>query len=170
MSVLLLFMGFDLISHSIQDLIQSWAGEEEHGHTHHHNHQRVSPGSVDVSALFAIASTLVSALLLKNHVRIGKGISILLLAVREHELIFLFYSNENWLHIVTTISPQQPFSLPNFILFDPSSTLASIVCSDVCMARPHTFNNHRHIHGFAWCSTCQVVRKHATHEVWRWWC
>jgi len=76
MSVLLLFMGFDLISHSVQDLIQSWAGEEEHGHTHHHNHQRVSPGSVDVSALFAIASTLVSALLLKNHVRIGKGMLI----------------------------------------------------------------------------------------------
>ena len=73
MSVFLLFMGFDLISHSAQDLIQSWGGEEEHHHSHHHHHQRVSHGSVDVIALFAIASTLISAIGLKNHVRIGKG-------------------------------------------------------------------------------------------------
>lgn len=78
MSVFLLFMGFDLISHAAQDLIGAFQGAEE-GDSHHHNHNRVSNGSVDLTALMAIVSTLVSAIGLKNHVRIAKGMLNLLL-------------------------------------------------------------------------------------------
>ncbi|KAI9678679.1 MAG: Endoplasmic reticulum zinc transporter [Caeruleum heppii] len=69
MSVFLLFMGMDLISHNLQHILES-IGHEPH---HEHNHQRVSPGSVDVASLVAIVSTLVSAIGLKNHARIGKA-------------------------------------------------------------------------------------------------
>ena len=69
MSVFLLFMGLDLISHNLQHVLES-LGHEAH---HAHDHQRVSPGSVDVAALLAIISTLVSAIGLGNHARIGKA-------------------------------------------------------------------------------------------------
>ncbi|EPS44558.1 hypothetical protein H072_1475 [Dactylellina haptotyla CBS 200.50] len=77
MSVLLLFMGFDLIQHSAQDLIAGWQGaedHEDHGHEHgHHKHQRVPNGTIDSYALLVIGATLISAIGLKNHVRIGKA-------------------------------------------------------------------------------------------------
>lgn len=69
MCVLLLFMGLDLISHNLQHLLEK-AGHEPH---HSHEHDRVSLGSVDVTAVLAISSTLVSAMGLKNHARIGKA-------------------------------------------------------------------------------------------------
>ncbi|KAK2739814.1 Endoplasmic reticulum zinc transporter [Onygenales sp. PD_40] len=69
MSVLLFFMGGDLISHTVQHLLED-SGHEAH---HAHSHERVSPGSVDITALLAIVSTLISALALKNHARIGKA-------------------------------------------------------------------------------------------------
>ncbi|OXV11096.1 hypothetical protein Egran_01142 [Elaphomyces granulatus] len=69
LSVLLLFMGLDLISHNLQHLLED-SGHEPH---HPHDHERVSLGSVDITALLAIASTLVSAIGLKNHARIGKA-------------------------------------------------------------------------------------------------
>ncbi len=72
MSVFLLFMGLDLISHNLQHILES-IGHDEH---HPHQHQRVSPGSVDVAALLAIISTLVSAIGLGNHARIGKAMRI----------------------------------------------------------------------------------------------
>ncbi|KAF3902760.1 hypothetical protein AA313_de0203739 [Arthrobotrys entomopaga] len=80
MSVLLLFMGFDLIQHAAQDLVAGWQGAEEddhHGHAHthdHHKHQRVANGTIDSYALLVIGATLVSAIGLKNHVRIGKAL------------------------------------------------------------------------------------------------
>ncbi|EWC48155.1 hypothetical protein DRE_02259 [Drechslerella stenobrocha 248] len=74
MSVLLLFMGFDLIQHSAQDLIEGWQGEESHGHAHSHRHQRVANGTIDTYALLVIGATLISAFGLKNHVRIGKAL------------------------------------------------------------------------------------------------
>ncbi|KAF3908396.1 hypothetical protein ABW21_db0200650 [Orbilia brochopaga] len=74
MSVLLLFMGFDLIQHAAADLIEGLQGEEEHGHIHTHNHQRVANGTIDTYALLVISATLVSAFGLKNHVRIGKAL------------------------------------------------------------------------------------------------
>ncbi|KAF7594678.1 Endoplasmic reticulum zinc transporter [Aspergillus hancockii] len=69
MCVLLLFMGMDLISHNLQHFLES-SGHEPH---HSHVHERVSIGSVDLTALLAISSTLVSAIGLKNHGRIGKA-------------------------------------------------------------------------------------------------
>ncbi|KAI9837301.1 MAG: hypothetical protein M1819_000375 [Sarea resinae] len=71
MSVFLLFMGMDLISHNLQHLLESLGNHTPH---HPHPHARVSPGSVDLSSLLAIISTLTSALLLKNHARIGKAL------------------------------------------------------------------------------------------------
>lgn len=68
MSVLLTFMGMDLISHNLQHLLEG-LGHEPH---HSHEHARVSPGSLDAAALLAIVSTVISALGLKNHARIGK--------------------------------------------------------------------------------------------------
>ncbi|KAJ5728958.1 uncharacterized protein N7483_003466 [Penicillium malachiteum] len=69
MCVLLLFMGLDLISHNLQHFLEK-AGHEPH---HTHPHERVSLGSVDVTAALAISSTLVSAIGLKNHARIGRA-------------------------------------------------------------------------------------------------
>lgn len=69
MSVFLLFMGLDLISHNLQHVLEG-IGHEPH---HQHQHRRVSPGSVDMASLLAILSTLVSAIGLKNHARIGKA-------------------------------------------------------------------------------------------------
>ncbi|KAL1862378.1 cation diffusion zinc membrane transporter Zrg17 [Paecilomyces lecythidis] len=69
LSVLLLFMGLDLISHNLQHLLEA-SGHEPH---HTHEHDRASVGSVDLTAILAIGSTLVSAVGLKNHARIGKA-------------------------------------------------------------------------------------------------
>lgn len=71
MSVLLLFMGLDLISHNLQHLLEGVGSHEAH---HEHTHpSRVSAGEVDSAALLAIVSTLISALGLGNHARIGKA-------------------------------------------------------------------------------------------------
>ncbi len=68
MSVFLIFMGFDLISHNMKHLLESLGSHTPH---HPHSHDRVSPGSVDSAALAAIIATLISALGLKNHARIS---------------------------------------------------------------------------------------------------
>jgi Co/Zn/Cd efflux system component len=69
MSVLLLFMGFDLISHNLTYVLEGM-GHEPH---HPHKHDRVSPGSVDIAPVIAFGSTLISAMGLRNHARIGKA-------------------------------------------------------------------------------------------------
>ncbi|KAL5416822.1 hypothetical protein PMIN03_001892 [Paraphaeosphaeria minitans] len=69
MSVGLLFMGLDLISHGLTHALEDKGGHTPH---HAHKHERVSPGSIDVAALSGIICTVVSATLLKNHARIGK--------------------------------------------------------------------------------------------------
>lgn len=71
MSILLLFMGFDLISHNASHVLEA-AGDHEAHHEHHHE-ARVSAGSVDLVALLAIVSTLLSAVMLKNHARIARA-------------------------------------------------------------------------------------------------
>jgi len=69
LSVLLIFFGFDLISHNAKHALEGI------GHTPHHphNHERVSAGTVDLTAVLALVSTLISAVGLKNHARIGKA-------------------------------------------------------------------------------------------------
>jgi divalent metal cation (Fe/Co/Zn/Cd) transporter len=70
MSVFLLFMGFDLISHNLKHVLESLGSHSPH---HPHSHQRVSPGSVDSAAVLSIVATLISAIGLKNHARIGRA-------------------------------------------------------------------------------------------------
>lgn len=70
MSVFLLFMGFDLLSHNLKHILESLGSHTPH---HPHSHTRISPGSVDLAALLAILATLVSAIGLKNHARIAKA-------------------------------------------------------------------------------------------------
>ncbi|KAI5843703.1 cation efflux family-domain-containing protein [Tricharina praecox] len=76
MSVFLLFMGFDIISHGAEHLLEGWWLEEGEGHVHEEHVARVTAGSIDVAALAALAATTVSALLLKNHARIGRAMHI----------------------------------------------------------------------------------------------
>ncbi|EEH21162.2 hypothetical protein PABG_03393 [Paracoccidioides brasiliensis Pb03] len=70
LSVLLFFMGGDLISHMVQHLLENSAGHKAHKT---HSNERVSPGTVDITALLAVLATLISAIALKNHARIGKA-------------------------------------------------------------------------------------------------
>ncbi|KAF8465283.1 cation efflux protein [Kalaharituber pfeilii] len=83
MSVFLVFMGLDIISHTAEHLLEGFQSfaevegvEGAEPHDHHSHHARVSPGSIDLAALLAIISTLISAVLLKNHERIGKAMRI----------------------------------------------------------------------------------------------
>jgi divalent metal cation (Fe/Co/Zn/Cd) transporter len=70
MSIILLFMGLDLISHGLTHALENTGGHEPH---HPHAHDRVSPGSVDTAALAAILSTVISATSLGNHARIARA-------------------------------------------------------------------------------------------------
>lgn len=72
LSVLLFFMGGDLISHAVTHLLES----SEDGSHKPHSHHRVTPGGIDITVLLAIVATLVSAIGLKNHARIGKAIHV----------------------------------------------------------------------------------------------
>ncbi|KAF8454325.1 cation efflux family-domain-containing protein [Terfezia claveryi] len=83
MSIFLVFMGLDIISHTAEHLLEGFQSfaevEGEAGgepHDHHSHHSRVPPGSIDLSSLLAIISTLTSALVLQNHARIGKAMRI----------------------------------------------------------------------------------------------
>ncbi|KKY19369.1 putative cation efflux family protein family [Phaeomoniella chlamydospora] len=69
MSVLLAFMGADLLSHNFKHATEGMGHESHRAHAH----DRVSPGAIDLTVLLAIGSTLVSAIGLKNHARIGKA-------------------------------------------------------------------------------------------------
>ena len=71
MSVFISFMGLDVVSHGVEHSLENIGSHTPHNE---HEHQRVSTGSVDVASALAIVATLVSALLLKNHRRIGKAI------------------------------------------------------------------------------------------------
>ena len=69
MSVLLIFMGMDLISHNIQHILEDLGGHEPHfDHEHHH----LSASEIDLVSILAITSTAISAVALKNHARIGR--------------------------------------------------------------------------------------------------
>lgn len=70
LSILLIFFGFDLISHNAKHALE---GIGHTPHVSHQHHERVSAGTVDMAAMLAIVSTLISAVGLKNHARIGKA-------------------------------------------------------------------------------------------------
>lgn len=69
LSVLLAFMGLDLISHNMQHSLEN-AGHEAH---QAHDQDRTSLVGINITAVLAIVSTLISAIGLKNHARIGKS-------------------------------------------------------------------------------------------------
>jgi divalent metal cation (Fe/Co/Zn/Cd) transporter len=77
MAVFISFMGLDILSHGIEHSLENVGTHVPHSS---HAHNRVGAGSVDVASLLAIGSTLVSAIGLKNHKRIGKATNISLIA------------------------------------------------------------------------------------------
>jgi divalent metal cation (Fe/Co/Zn/Cd) transporter len=68
LSVLLFFMGGHLVSHIVQHLLESYAAES-------HSHKPVTLGGIDVTALIAFISTLISTLGFGNYPRIGAAVS-----------------------------------------------------------------------------------------------
>ena len=77
MAVFISFMGLDILSHGIEHSLENVGTHVPHSS---HVHSRVGAGSVDIASLLAIGSTLVSAIGLKNHKRIGKATNISLIA------------------------------------------------------------------------------------------
>ncbi|KAI5360667.1 Putative cation efflux protein [Septoria linicola] len=77
MAVFIGFMGLDVISHGIQHSLENLGTHVAHSP---HAHERVGTAHVDFASLLSIASTLVSAVLLKNHARMGKAMRVGLLA------------------------------------------------------------------------------------------
>ena len=71
LAVFIAFMGLDVLSHGIEHSLENVGSHSPHTS---HAHSRVAAGSVDLASLLAIISTLISAILLKNHKRIGKAI------------------------------------------------------------------------------------------------
>lgn len=95
LSIFLVFGGFDLISHSLKDVLETVGNHEPHhapalkplpnaaSHAHHHashghgghshgSGRNVSAGQIDFASLAAAASTLVSAYGLQNHARVRR--------------------------------------------------------------------------------------------------
>jgi divalent metal cation (Fe/Co/Zn/Cd) transporter len=70
LAVFIAFMGLDIISHGIQHSLENLGHHESHSP---HSHARVTTSSVDLTSLLAIGSTIISAVLLKNHSRIGRA-------------------------------------------------------------------------------------------------
>lgn len=103
MAVLLLFMGFDIVSHTTEHLVEGWyvpsGSNTETLHETHLHAVRVSPGCVDITALAALSSTLISGLLLKNHARIGRAIHF---GSLPHHLLPLALRNPS--HLLTVLA------------------------------------------------------------------
>lgn len=70
LAVFIGFMGLDIVSHTLQHMLERLGSHLPHSV---HTHGRASTTSVATAAVLAIASTLVSAVLLKNHSRLGKA-------------------------------------------------------------------------------------------------
>ncbi|KAF3895895.1 Cation efflux family protein family [Trichophyton interdigitale] len=124
LSVLLFFMGGDLISHTVQHVL----GGSHHAHPHN-EHERVTPGSIDMTALLSIAATLISAIGLKNHGRIGKAMRVTYIqalpSLLSNPAHFLTLSCSTLLLLLPLIS------ISFYSMLDPviSFTLAFSMCS-----------------------------------------
>jgi len=71
LAVFIAFMGFDILSHGIEHTL-----ERTGGHVPHHVHEERKSSSITLAALSAIITTLVSAILLKNHARISRAMRV----------------------------------------------------------------------------------------------
>lgn len=76
MAIFAAFMGLDVISHGTQHALENLGDHEAHSP---HSHARPSGPAVRLVALAAAAATLVSALGLRNHARIGRAMRVRLL-------------------------------------------------------------------------------------------
>ncbi|KAF1812732.1 hypothetical protein P152DRAFT_457927 [Eremomyces bilateralis CBS 781.70] len=110
MSVGLLFMGIDIISHSLTHSLEAVGPHEPHTDNHGSGHLRVPAYSIDFAAVAAIAASLVSATLLKNHARIGRTVK------------------------SSTLFSALPFTLPS-ILANPSHLL-TLSCAALLLILP----------------------------------
>ena len=70
MAVFIGFMGLDVVSHGVQHALENLGDHVPHNA---HSHSRASAGAVDLDCLLAISVTLISAIGLKNHSRIGRA-------------------------------------------------------------------------------------------------
>ena len=127
MSVFLLFMGLDLVSHNLQHILEGLGDHEAH---HEHSHPaRVSAGEVDSAALLAIVSTLLSALGLGNHARIGKAMRFAYIdslpSVLSNPSHFLTISCSLLLLLLPLLSIQTYTSFDRFL----SLTIALSMCT-----------------------------------------
>ena len=77
MAVFIGFMGLDILSHGITHSLENLGSHVAHSS---HTHERVGAAAVDLASVLAIGSTLVSALLLRNHARIGRAMRFELIA------------------------------------------------------------------------------------------
>lgn len=79
LSISLIFMGGDIMSHCIQESVQTlYSGEEHHGHGHAHNHggenTTINWSNILIRVCLAIIVTIVSAVGLDNHTRISRAL------------------------------------------------------------------------------------------------
>lgn len=121
MSILLLFMGFDLLSHNISHSLENIGDHEPHV-AHDHAPSPISARAMALISLLAIASTLVSAVMLRNHARIAK-------AMRLTSLRFLPAILSNPTHLLTLscsiVQLLMPLlDLPSFVLVDQALSTA----------------------------------------------
>ena len=77
MAVFIAFMGLDVLSHGIQHALENLGDHVPHTS---HTHSRASAGAVDLDCLLAIVVTLISAIGLKNHSRLGRAMRLPVLA------------------------------------------------------------------------------------------
>lgn len=108
MSILLLFMGFDLLSHNISHGLENVGDHEPHV-AHDHTPNPLSSRSVALISLLAIASTLISAVMLENHARIAKS-------MRITSLSFLPSVLSNPTHLLTLSCSAVQLLIPIFSL------------------------------------------------------
>ncbi|KIW08080.1 uncharacterized protein PV09_01020 [Verruconis gallopava] len=105
MSIVLLFMGLDLVSHGLTHSLENTGGHVAH---HAHIDTLIHPYNIDVAALSAILSTLISAATLGNHSRIGRFIR------PSTQPSWLPYALQNPSHLLTLSCASLLLLLPMF--------------------------------------------------------
>lgn len=115
MAVFIAFMGLDIISHGIQHSLENLGSHVPHTA---HAHSRVTTSSVNAASFLAIGSTLVSALLLQNHARIGRAMRFEMIAgwgrILENPSHFLTLSC-SLLVLVLPFLSQQTYKVVDFV-------------------------------------------------------
>ena len=129
MSILLLFMGFDLISHNVSNALETSDTEHEPHREHIHSTSRVSAPTIALVSFMTATATIVSAVLLQNHQRMGR-------AMRSAALTSLPGVLSNPSHFLTLSFSACLLALPLFpmngyILVDRilSTTMAVAMCA-----------------------------------------